>query len=164
MEQKTHRSHVLRRLRRIRYFERYSQAVSRRFVHCVRCTVPIRNHVICYSTLTVSHKPQCARTDILLHSRAVAPASWLQTCPGRPRNQPRAARKLSRSVLLPNVRRRQFHDLQPRDVDNPLYFSCTILFAVVGLNTIRQQPQKGFHMHVIQRVLLNKRQQYDYCR
>ena len=71
-----------------------------------------------------------SRRALVCGRGALAAASLLETRTGEPRDQPRAARKLSVGVLLPTVRRRQFQDVQPRDVGTSLLFPGGVLLGV----------------------------------
>ena len=71
-------------------------------------------------------------SGILWRGCAVVTASWLETRTGGPRDQPRAARELSPSVLLPTVRCLQFQDPQPRDVDHNLFMCFLELLVAFG--------------------------------
>ena len=94
----------------------------------------------------------CIR-DILCRGCAVVTSSWLETRTGWPRDQPRPARKLSWSVLLPTIRCLQFQDHQPRDVDHTL-FMCFLELLVAFSRTMGPSSLRlGSVSHDVDRVL-----------
>ncbi len=52
----------------------------------------------------------CSSSDLLCFSSVVITASWLEARTRGPRDEPRATRELSPSVLLPSVRCLQFQE------------------------------------------------------
>lgn len=79
-----------------------------------------------------------SRRALVCGRDTLAAASLLETRTGEPRDQPRAARKLSVGVLLPTVRRRQFQYVQPRDVGTSLLFPGGVLL-VVGCRDLKME-------------------------
>jgi len=87
-----------------------------------------------------------SRRAVVCGRGALAAASLLETRTGEPRDQPRATRKLSVGVLLPTVRRRQFQDVQPRDVGTSLLFPGGVLLGVgVGCRDLRIVMKRNEH-------------------
>ncbi len=91
--------------------------------------------LICYLTRASYGACHC-RGGILSRVRAIATASWLETCTRGPSHQRGAARKLPRSVLFSTLGRWQFQDLQPRDVDTALFLACAGMLAVAAGSAI----------------------------
>ena len=87
----------------------------------------------------LTHDPHRSVTVVFSRRRPLAAASRLETRTGGPGHQPRTAGKLPRILLLSALRRRQLQDLQPRDVDHPLFLALARLSAVgtrsVNLNS-----------------------------
>ena len=102
-----------------------------------RCSLSLGHELILAATscsyLTSAHPAHgashCIR-GVLCRGCAVAATSWLETHTRGPRNQPRTAGKLSRSVLFSTERYLQFQE-HPREVDHPLFISFLCLFVVI---------------------------------
>jgi hypothetical protein len=94
---------------------------------CISCRYLTRARLVYEASSCISY--------ILCRGCVVVIAPWLETRTGGPRDEPRATRELSPSVLLPTVRCLQFQDQQPRDVDHTL-FSCFLELLVTCCRTM----------------------------
>lgn len=89
---------------------------------------------------------RCSRV-VLSRGCAIAPAPRLEALQGGSGHQPGAARKLRGSVLFSTLGRREFQDLQPRDVDTALLLACTgMLAGVTALKERRQSDAGSFYL------------------